>query len=237
MNKVLVCTVSIIYCFFATSGVLAEADYANLPKLDGKVDSQVIQKPTENFHNSDKTELKQDSKPVKIDLNKIEDKNIEISSAQDEDEKKSITDIDSPQLDLQAPTLSQSHRIDSLNFKEYQKDLNKILVELVELKMVLKDGLDLQMYSARVTDLNMQNEFFKNKYQGKEQCHYETFNMVQDAVNAAVYSRDYWIKSNKIIYNQHGIPDRIIQASFLKITTISDKLVEIIKIQNTLSEE
>lgn len=249
MNSKKVILILLIFMFFSAPVVFARAEYNSLPKLDGKVDSA---------NPSMREELlkqKEAKEPIKPDVVKKDNSQTQIITQQDienlpvmhgekiasnspaRQKKGSIVAIDSPKLDKLTPDIGKSHLTDSIRFAKYEKDLNKVLEELAVLSQTIQKGTQVQLFSARATSIKFLNDIFVSKYEQTPESQLDSYKLLQDTVKSAVFVRDYWIDSNKIKYNQKGVPDEIIKTKFLKISTNVDKLIELTKINNVLNEE
>jgi hypothetical protein len=224
----------------SSSECFAAAEYNSLPQLDGKIDTQQV-KPEASPEieeplipeNIEKPETPRVIKKPTVNRD-IEDKSPIPILPYDEN---TINTVDSPQLDLTSPTLSFSHRADSLSFVKYQQDLNRMLGQLKILQQTIKEGAPLQLFSARVTNTIIMNELFKKKYDTQPQSNYESYRLVQSSVNMAKATRDFWVKTNKISQNLRDTPDKVIQTNFLHINTNIDRLLEFAQIDKDFIEE
>lgn len=221
MHKILSITLLILTIILNVSPVQAEAEYNTLPKLDGKVDKPI---------NTQQYTIKEPK------LN-IAASNTKIAEPANKENPDSVINFDTPKLDLQASDLSKTYKIDSLGYAKYQNDLNAFMKQLIDLQNCIKEGATVQVFSAKATTTKMLGAIFTQKYQDKTESNYESFKLTQDIINTTAFVRDYWVKSNKITYNQHGIPDKIIQTKFLRISTGVDKLIKLSEIKDSLSSE
>lgn len=229
--------------------VLARAEYNSLPQLDGKVDNATSSMREELIKQKEaaeplKSEIINKGKPSNEIITQEDIDNLPVMDAEKvatnapaAPKKDAIVAIDSPKLDKITPEISKSNLTDSIRFANYEKDLNKVLAELAVLSETIEDGTHLQLFSARATSVMFLNDLFVSKYEKTQESQLESYKLVQDTVRYAVFIRDYWIDSNKIKYNQKGIPDEIIKTKFLKISTNVDKLLEIVNINKVLTEE
>jgi hypothetical protein len=239
MNYTLKIIAAVIIMSFSVQLCIAQAEYDSLPLLDGRID-----RPSIKASMSDNSNYSQDSPDLLPEKTAFTEKAPSINKPQPQkninilpDNEPGITTIDSPQLDLRSPRLSLPQRTDTLAFIKYQEDLNKMISELTDLKKAIKEGVDIQVYSAKATNAVILNDIFSRKYNDRPQSNYETYKLVQQTVNLAKASRDYWINSNKIKYNLQNIPDRVIETNFLRITTNVDKLIELSEIDKSLTDE
>ena len=236
MLKRLVHFLLIVVIYLNGAVIYAEAEYDSLPRLDGKVDSvarpAVIDKSSLpcSHKNTRKETIK--SRSFKSDKNKLSS-----VPAPSEIQKDPVVKFESPVLDKSIPAINKSYIERNINFSQYEKDFNNMLLQLVNLKNSIDEGVTVQLFSAKATTTAFMNDAFKNKYGNKPESRLESYKIIQQIVKTATYTRDYWIKSNKITYNQHGLPDKIIQTNFLKIKTAVDKLLSLKKLQTVLIEE
>lgn len=229
--------------------VLARAEYNSLPQLDGKVDNSTssMREELENQKESSepvKPAIYTDVKPsnevvTQDDIDNLPQMDVQkvASSNPVTPKKDAIVAIDSPKLDKLTPDISKSNLTDTIRFANYEKDLNKVLDELADLSATIENGTQIQLFSAKATSVMFLNDIFMSKYEKTQESQLESYKLVQEIVKSAIFIRDYWIDSNKIKYNQKGIPDQIIKTKFLKISTNVDKLLEIVNINKVLTEE
>ncbi|MGD9580708.1 MAG: hypothetical protein AB7V50_05005 [Vampirovibrionia bacterium] len=252
-NKVLI-TLS-IYLLFISPCVLGKAEYDSLPLLDGRVDNAPLNirkqinrlpEPEKEEASNEKPKLEMQKppppdggRPPKDHFNKMPPpkENKIASNSSSSPAKNSIAAIDSPKLDIIKPDIKKSNKMDMIRFTKYETELNKVLTELSSLTKTIDEGTVVQVYSAKATSAKFINDIFVSKYENTEESQLESYKIVQNIIKDIVFVRDYWIDSNKIKYNQKGIPDKIIQTKFLKISTNVDKLIELMNINNSLEEE
>lgn len=231
----------LIFLLVWPSAIFARGEYNSLPKLDGRIDVKPLNiKPLPPA--SDNIEIKNIQFPKLKDTQEAnsiphEDNQKVASTTNTTDKKTPIVAIDSPKLDKLTPELKKSNVMDVARFMRYERDLNTMIEQLKHLKYAIDQGSDIQVYSAKTTTTKVLNDKFLRRYANQEESQLESFKVLQTVVSTAVYVRDYWVRSNQIQYNQHGIPDKIIQTKFLKIQTGIEELLELQKLQNVLTEE
>lgn len=237
MNRFNSCFCAVIFLVLHVSIVQAEAEYYSLPKLDGRIDSgSSIIEQTPPGKQILRQEVKSETSPPKIIV--PEKSKEKIASTEEKNPKKeSIASFDTPKLDKLTPEIKKSNFADSVKFEKYESDLNQLMLQLDNLKNSINEGVTIQLFSAKVQTTKFLFDEFKRKYENKPEGQLESYKILDSIVKNAVFARNYWVRSNQISYNQHKIPDNILQTKFLKISTAIDKLFELNKLNNVLTEE
>lgn len=222
--------VSLIIClvFAAFSPMMfAQSEYDSLPKLDGRRDTSV----------KDMKDLPPLDIPPPPTKNKVypdqylHTPDREVATVE-ETRPSSEIDVLTPTPKIKGPFLP-----DSLGYNVYEKDLETIMAQLEDLKKSTEQGVTLQEFSAKATTTKFRNDLFKNKYADKNESNYESYKLVQQMVQAAVFTRDYWRQANKLSYNMRGMKDQIVQSKFYEIGICYDKLLELGTTKDVLTEE
>ena len=214
----------------------SRAEYDSLPALDGKVDGA-----PDNFkdqlENKSEQAVEEDKTPEDTSINLPKHSNTKISAANDNNKRDSVAAFDRPKLDMLKPEMNKSYLTDNIRFAKYEKDLNEMILSLLDLQKAIEEGVSIQIFSAKAMSVKFKFDLLKEKYKYKKESQLESFKIVESIVKNAVYTKDYWFKSNKIDYNQGTTPDQIIQTKFLVIKTNVDKLVELVKMETVLTQE
>lgn len=217
--------------------VQAEAEYLSLPKLDGKIDSSAAQNVARPDLKSENNVNAEQAAEQTLPSSSSENEKQISSSSESLTETASTIGIGSPKLDVPDTPVKADVISDNIRFKNYKNDLNYIIKLLVDLGGNIEIGTTIQLFSAKTHDIMMQNELFKNKYSGKTESQLESYRLVQKVVSTANYTKTFWFESNKMKQNLRGVPDQIIQTKLLQIVSDVDQLLELQKIDKSLTQE
>lgn len=242
--------------------VRSETYYDSLPLLDGKVDGKQVEEESKQppaIINTEKTHETETMKPETIPAKKaLSHGTVNVKGSTDkkalnkpgilegpkdlalinaEKNPASVLDANNPKMETPANRFNNPDISDTQAFKEYMKDLNQITNVLKEIQAAIIEGSHIQVFSAKVTTAGFLTEGFRNKYANGTQSKFETYRLVQEVVKNAMYTRNFWLNSNKLTSNTRGMTDKILQTKLLQMNTEIDKLLNIIDLQTTLTKE